>query len=68
MTNDSSQLINRLIEERERLGITQKELAQAVNVAQPSIARIESKRVTPTIDTVTKIATALGCKLDITTI
>jgi ribosome-binding protein aMBF1 (putative translation factor) len=48
---------------REVRGISQSQLAQLVGTKQPSIARLESGRVTPRIDLLQKIANALGMKL-----
>ena len=44
-------------------GMTQKELAQAACLTQSVIARLESKKATPQLDTLLKVAAALGCDL-----
>lgn len=49
-----------LAEAREKRGWTQGELARKVGMKQPEIARIESGEHNPTIETYTKVATALG--------
>ncbi|MGI6249703.1 MAG: helix-turn-helix domain-containing protein [Acutalibacteraceae bacterium] len=56
-------IIDELIEIRKEKGLTQRELAEAANLAQPAIARLESKAVTPQLDTLLKIAAALGYDL-----
>lgn len=56
-------IIDELIELRKAKGITQKELAKAANLAQPAIARLESKAATPQLDTLLKVAAALGYNL-----
>ena len=56
-------IIDELIELRKATGLTQKELAKAANLAQPAIARLESKAATPQLDTLLKVAAALGCDL-----
>ena len=59
------ELIGKLIEARENKGLTQAELAQATGVNQSAIARLESMKVTPQIDTLFKILTPMGYKLTI---
>ncbi len=54
-------IIDLLIEQRHRRGMTQKELANAANLTQPVIARLESKKTMPQLDTLLKVAAALGC-------
>lgn len=60
-----AELIGKMIEAREALGMTQRELAQASGVKQPSIARIETMRSTPQIDTLMRLLAPLGYKLAI---
>lgn len=60
MSEMSSTLIDRIIELRKESGMTQKELAEAANLAQPAIARIESKTATPQLDTLLKILAPMG--------
>lgn len=48
-------LIGKLIEAREAKGISQRQLAEISGVKQPAIARIESMRSTPQIDTLFKL-------------
>lgn len=52
--------IDMLIERRYNQGMTQKELAEAASLTQSVIARLESKRAMPQLDTLMKIAVALG--------
>lgn len=56
-------IINELIELRKEKGLTQRELAKAANLTQPAIARLESKAATPQLDTLLKVAAALGYNL-----
>lgn len=56
-------IIDELIELRKRKGITQRDLAKAANLAQPAIARLESKTTVPQLDTLVKVAAALGYSL-----
>ena len=58
-------LIGRLIEAREKKGITQQKLADMSGMKQSAIARIEKLSATPKIDTMIRILKPLGYKLDI---
>lgn len=58
-------LIGKLIEARESKGLSQKELADLANLKQPAIARLESMKATPQIDTLFKILQPLGYTLAI---
>ncbi|WP_414840431.1 helix-turn-helix transcriptional regulator [Carnobacterium sp. TMP28] len=48
---------------RKDKNITQKELAEKVHVSQAQIARVENYSYTPTLKTITKIATGLNLEL-----
>lgn len=61
-------LIGKMIKAREEKGLSQRELAELSGVKQPAIARVESMRTTPQIDTLFKILTPLGYTLSITPI
>lgn len=65
MPEKCSAIIDRLIEERHKKGLTQKELASAASLTQSVIARLESKKATPQLDTLLKVASALGCSLEV---
>ena len=58
-------IIDKLIELRKEMGLTQKELAQAANLAQPAIARLENKAAIPQLDTLLKVASALGHSIEL---
>lgn len=63
MPESCSFIIDALIEQRHSKGMTQKELAEASNLTQSVIARLESKKVTPQLDTLLKVASALNCDI-----
>lgn len=63
MSESCTVIIDQLIAERHRQGKTQKQLAQDANLTQSVIARMESKKSVPQLDTLLKVATALGCSL-----
>lgn len=58
-------LIGKMIEAREQKGISQRELAEISGVKQPAIARLESMKTTPQIDTLFKILNPLGYTISI---
>lgn len=59
-------LIGKLIEAREEKGLSQRGLAQLSGIKQPQIARLESMKSSPQLDTLFKILTPLGYTLSIT--
>ncbi len=62
------ELIGKLIEAREAKGFSQRELAELSGIKQPAIARMESLKSKPQIDTLVKVLRPLGYKLTITPI
>ena len=54
-----------LIELRNQLGMSQKELAELVGTKQSAISRLESGSYNPSIEFLGKVAHALGGRLDI---
>ena len=58
-------LIGKMIEAREEKGFSQRELAEISGVKQPAIARLESMRATPQIDTLFKVLHPLGYTIEI---
>jgi len=59
------ELIGKLIEARESKGLTQAQLAEAAGLKQSAVARMESLKATPQIDTLLKVLTPMGYKLAI---
>ena len=49
---------------REDLGLTQAELAKLAGVSQPAIAQLESPDSNPTIETLNRVARAMGAQID----
>jgi transcriptional regulator with XRE-family HTH domain len=58
-------LISKLVEAREAIGITQKELAERSGLTQSAIARLENMKATPQIDTLFRVLEPLGYTLAI---
>jgi len=65
LINFEISLIKKLIEAREEMGISQKQLADLSGLKQPAIARLESMRVSPQVNTLLKILKPLGYTLAI---
>lgn len=63
MPEKCANIIDLLIKQRHSLGMTQKDLAEAACLTQSVIARLESKKATPQLDTLLKVAGALGCDI-----
>ena len=60
-------IIIELVARRKELGLTQKDLEKKTGIKQPAIARIETEGVVPGIDTLNKIAEALGMEIKLET-
>lgn len=54
----------RIYDLRMQKGMTQVQLSEATGVHQPNIARIEAGRYAANLDTLERIAKALGCSVD----
>ena len=57
-------LIQRLIERRNELRLSQEQLAKVIGMQQPAIARLESGVNTATVGTLFKVADALNLELE----
>lgn len=58
-------IVGAMIEKRNELGISQRELANMCGIPQSSVARIESYKTTPNLDTLLKIMQPLGLALTV---
>jgi ribosome-binding protein aMBF1 (putative translation factor) len=58
-------LIEKMVEAREQKGLSQRELAELSGMKQPAIARLESLKATPQIDTLFKVLHPLGYTIEI---
>ena len=63
--NFEIELIGKIVEAREEKGLSQRDLSEISGVKQPAIARMESMRSTPQIDTLFKVLNPLGYTLSI---
>lgn len=60
---EASEIAERVRQTREHLDMTQAELAARIGSTQPAVARLEAGGVTPNLDTLHRIAEALGLEL-----
>ena len=61
-----SSIISSMVEQRNLMGLSQRDLATLCGISQSSVARIESLKITPNLDTLLKIFHQLGLKLTVT--
>ena len=61
-----SAIISAMVEQRTSLGLSQRELAAMCGIAQSSVARIESCKTVPSLDTLLNIFRHLGLQLTVT--
>ena len=59
-------IISAMIKQRTELGLSQRDLAALCEIPQSSVARIESSKTTPRLDTLLKILNQLGLTLTVT--
>lgn len=58
-------IISQLIDKRNKLGLSQKDMAKRMGTKQPAIARFESGLYNPTLSFLKKVSEALDSKLQI---
>jgi len=58
-------IVDALIVERKRQGLTQQDIADRTGMKAPNITRVESCKYTPTLDVLERYARAVGKKLRI---
>lgn len=63
---EQAEIISTIIQTRNELGMSQRDLAAICGMPQSSVARIESFQTTPNLSTLLKILRSLGLKLTIT--
>ena len=61
-------IISAMIRRRTTLGLSQRDLAALCDIPQSSVARIDSSKATPRLDTLLKILRQLGLTLTVTTV
>ena len=53
-------IVDELIAERKRLGLTQQDIADKTGMKAPNVTRVEACRYTPTLDVLERYAEAVG--------
>ena len=66
--NERERIGNKIKEIRIKKGISTYQLAELSGLMQPNIIRIEKGKYSTGIDILSKIADALGCKIDLVNI
>ena len=61
-----SAIVSAMVEQRTSLGLSQRELSSMCGIAQSSVARIESCKTVPSLDTLLNIFRHLGLQLTVT--
>ncbi len=61
-----AEIIGALIQQRAALGLSQRDLAALCDIPQSSVARIESNKITPRLDTILKLLNEMGLTLRVT--
>ena len=56
-------VVRQLIEMREKHGWSQRDLAERAGMKQPQLARLETGQVEPRLDTLQRLAEAMGCRV-----
>ena len=59
-------IISAMIKQRKELGLSQRDLAKMCHIPQSSVARIESYKTTPRLDTLLNILGQIGLTLSVT--
>lgn len=63
-----SSIVSSIIKRRNELGMSQRTLAEQCRIPQSSVARIESFKTMPKLDTLLKLMRPLGLKLQVAAI
>lgn len=58
-------LVNKIVQKRKEIGLTQKQLAEKINVSQSAISRFESQVSSPRLDLVLSIMGALDLVINV---
>lgn len=60
LIEQEEEVINDLIKLRDKYNISQKKLSEIVEISQPSLARLEKKKISPCLSTIIKLLAPLG--------
>ena len=67
-TEELAAIVSAIIEKRNSMGLSQRDLADLCGIPQSSVARIETYKTTPTLNTLIKMMAPLGLKLVVSVI
>ena len=57
--------IEKIIKNKKRKGISQRELCKMINMKQPYLVKIEKREISPSLNTILKIINALNLSLNV---
>ncbi len=60
-----TEVVNAMVHRRNELGLTQKQLAELCDMPQSSVARIETFKTSPTLETLMKLMDKLHLRLSL---
>ncbi|KJD45625.1 helix-turn-helix domain-containing protein [Paenibacillus terrae] len=60
---EMARVVNDIVRRRKELGLTQRDVAERTGITQAQVARLETSTSVPSMETVMKVALALGFKL-----
>lgn len=60
-----ARLVSDLVRHRKMLGLTQEEVAKKAGLTQAQVARLENNSQVPRVDTLIKVAVALGLNINL---
>ena len=58
-------IVSAIIDKRHEMGLSQRDLAELCGIPQSSVARIETFKTTPNVETLIKLLQPLGLKLTV---
>lgn len=62
-TKTMASLIQTVIQKRQKIGLSQRQLARACGVSQSSIVRLEAMDTLPRLDTLIRVCSCLGLQV-----
>ncbi|MGC6586161.1 helix-turn-helix domain-containing protein [Paenibacillus sp. Dod16] len=66
--SEMAKLVVQIVHRRKSLGLTQAQVAEKAGMTQAQVARLENSSSIPTIETVMKVALALGMSVGLTSL
>lgn len=63
--SEMAKLVVQIVQRRKALGLTQTEVAELAGITQAQVGRLETSSTVPSIETVVKVAIALGMTVNL---